>query len=57
MAVRVVQGISIDGQVWLLIFPEFPIGWVAWVHLMLGSVTRQLIKRSRFIDCGMCPLY
>jgi len=32
MVVRVVQSVSIDGQVWLIIFTVFPTGWVVWVH-------------------------
>ena len=45
MVVRVVQSISIDGQLWLLIFPEFSIGLVVWVHVMLESVTSRVVIR------------
>jgi len=41
----------IDGQVWLLIFPEFPVGWVVWVHLMLGS--QYVPKHTDLMDWSL----
>jgi len=47
MVVRVVQNISIDGPVWLLVFTVFSIGWFVWVRLMLGSVIRRTYYKEQ----------
>jgi len=40
MAVRVVQSVSIDDQVWLFLITVLPLRWVVWAHFMLGSSSR-----------------